>query len=174
MTPFQKIYDRFFVYVTDDFFTEVCKRPKQKELYDLLMASMPLFEFPREPFSISTKKKYEEVSYFLDQELTEEEVNILAVGMAEIWSLQQTLNIENTRHKFSGPDFKISSQASHLQRLMKLEESMRHEHRRLQMLHSRRELDPFNQYQSAFYRLATPLKNHNPRRRGVSMLRNNY
>ena len=42
-------------------------------------------------------------------ELTSEEVNILAVLMKQGWVQRQVTSIENTRMKYSGPDFKMTS-----------------------------------------------------------------
>ena len=42
-------------------------------------------------------------------ELTSEEINILAVLMKEGWVQRQVTSIENTRMKYSGPDFKMTS-----------------------------------------------------------------
>lgn len=42
-------------------------------------------------------------------ELTPEEINILALLMKQGWVQRQVTSIENTRMKFSGPDFKMTS-----------------------------------------------------------------
>lgn len=84
------------------------------------------------------------------RDLTLEEQNILAYGMVEIWLQRQITSIEVTRQKFSGVDFKLTSQASHLTKLLSLIEDVRAEHRRLQMLHSRRRVNNFGKYESTF------------------------
>lgn len=53
-------------------------------------------------------------------ELTSEEVNILALLMKQGWVQRQVTSIENTRMKYSGSDFKFTSQANHLSKLMSL------------------------------------------------------
>jgi hypothetical protein len=60
-----------------------------------------------------------EKSYF-DAELTTEEINILAILMMEGWVQRQVTSIENTRMKYSGSDFKMTSQANHLSKLITL------------------------------------------------------
>ena len=47
-------------------------------------------------------------------ELTPEEINILALLMKQGWVQRQVTSIENTRMKYSGSDFKMTSQANHL------------------------------------------------------------
>lgn len=58
--------------------------------------------------------------------------------MLQAWLQRQMTTIEQVRQKFSGQDFKLTSQASHLKTIMTLFEKTRDEHRRLQMLESRR------------------------------------
>ena len=57
-----------------------------------------------------------ERSYFAE-DLTTEEINILAIIMKEGWLNRQVASIENTRMKYSGSDFKMTSQANHLSKL---------------------------------------------------------
>ena len=53
-------------------------------------------------------------------DLTSEEINILALLMKCGWVQRQVTSIENTRMKYSGSDFKMTSQANHLQKLLSL------------------------------------------------------
>ena len=46
-------------------------------------------------------------------ELTPEEINILAILMMVNWVQRQVTSIEHTRMKYSGSDFKMTSQANH-------------------------------------------------------------
>ena len=46
--------------------------------------------------------------------LTAEEINILATYMVVEWLGQQLASVENTRMKYSGSDFKFTSQANHM------------------------------------------------------------
>ena len=52
--------------------------------------------------------------------LTSEEINILAILMMCGWVQRQITSIENTRMKYSGSDFKMTSQANHLSKLLSL------------------------------------------------------
>jgi hypothetical protein len=54
------------------------------------------------------------------EELDSEEVNILAHLMMIGWLQRQITSIENTRMKYSGSDFKFTSQANHLAKLLTL------------------------------------------------------
>lgn len=73
-------------------------------------------------------------------ELTSEEINIIAVLMMCNWVQRQVTSIENTRMKYSGSDFKMTSQANHLQKLMSLLDQCQKQSHHLQRLYKRRRL----------------------------------
>ena len=72
--------------------------------------------------------------------LTTEEVNILALLMKQAWIQRQVSSIENIRMKYSGPDFKMTSQANHLQKLLSLLSEAQRESFHMQRLYKRRKL----------------------------------
>jgi hypothetical protein len=73
----------------------------------------------------------EEIPYVLvdrsgfNVELSQEEINILALLMKQSWVQRQVTSIENIRMKYSGADFKMTSQANHLSKLLSLLEESR-------------------------------------------------
>ena len=71
-------------------------------------------------------------------ELTEEEINILALLMKQGWVQRQVASIENTRMKYSGSDFKMTSQANHLAKLLSLLTEARRDSFHMQRLYKRR------------------------------------
>lgn len=116
-------------------YMEISEEETHEECLNFLRRSVPLYEFPKAPIKVRIKDDGEPV---LNRDLTDEEINILAYGMLQIWLQRQMTTIELTRQKFSGTDFKLTSQASHLKTIMSLFEKTKDEHRRLQMLESRR------------------------------------
>ena len=58
--------------------------------------------------------------------------------MKLIWLKRQIASIENIRMKYSGSDFKFTSQASHLGKLITLQETIEKEDRHNQRLYKRR------------------------------------
>ena len=88
-----------------------------------------------------------ERSYF-KVPLTSEEINILALLMKQGWVQRQVSSIENTRMKYSGADFKMTSQANHLQKLLSLLNEAQRESFHMQRLYKRRKLDDNGKYQS--------------------------
>ena len=73
-------------------------------------------------------------------ELTSEEINILAILMKQSWVQRQVTSIENTRMKYTGADFKMTSQANHLSKLLSLLTECQRESFHLQRLYKRRKL----------------------------------
>ena len=86
-------------------------------------------------------------SYFA-AELTAEEINILALLMKQGWVQRQVTSIENTRMKYSGSDFKMTSQANHLSKLLNLLEESRRDSFHMQRLYKRRKLSGDGTYKS--------------------------
>ena len=135
MTPVSAVYDAFFGLIVDDMYMEITEEETQEECLTFLRKSIPLYEFPKAPIKVKVDEDGEAT---LNRDLTDEEINIIAYGMLLAWLQRQQTTIELTRQKFSGQDFKLTSQASHLKTIMSLWEKTRDEHRRLQMLDSRR------------------------------------
>ena len=81
-------------------------------------------------------------------DLTSEEINILALLMKQGWVQRQVSSIENTRMKYSGSDFKMTSQANHLQKLLALLSEAQRESFHMQRLYKRRKLYDNGVYQS--------------------------
>ena len=54
------------------------------------------------------------------------------------WLSQQLASVENTRMKYSGSDFKFTSQANHMQKLLQLKKDYEREGFHLQRLYKRR------------------------------------
>ncbi len=74
-------------------------------------------------------------------ELTSEEINILAILMMINWVQRQVTSIENTRMKYSGTDFKMTSQANHLSKLLSLLSECQRQSHHMQRLYKRRRIN---------------------------------
>lgn len=103
---------------------------------------------------IETDELIDGIQYYLIEhssfnfDLTSEEINILAILMMCAWVQRQLTSIENTRMKYSGPDFKMTSQANHMQKLITLlTECVRQSHHS-QRLYKRRRIIPDGRYRS--------------------------
>ena len=158
-TPFSIIYDSFLSRVTSDMYMEMTELDTLEMLQDLLINAIPRFEFPRfdifdyEPgylMGIGTYCGIESdgievpatawVGGSFNAELTQEEVNILSLSMVVEWLGQQLATTENTRLKYSGSDFKFTSQANHMAKIKVMMDSYRQECFHLQRLYKRRKI----------------------------------
>ena len=81
-------------------------------------------------------------------ELTSEEINILAILMMCGWVQRQVTSIENTRMKYSGSDFKMTSQANHLSKLLALLSECKRQSLHMQRLYKRRKTIDNGEYRS--------------------------
>lgn len=135
MTSFQEIYDRFLGKITDDMYMEWTKEDTLDDLKNILMDAIPGFEFPRfslYDFDIQTET--------FNCSLTSEEINIFALLMYNVWLQRQVASIENTRMKYSGTDFKMTSQANHLSKLITLKQEAERQALHMQRLYRRRKI----------------------------------
>ena len=175
-TYFSAVYNRFLGQITDDLYLELTPEDTLKDLQNLLINSIPGFEFPRknlydyavEVIEVSESevtpndfvinaidiegapsKVLIDKSKF-NSELTSEEINILALLMKQGWVQRQVTSIENTRMKYSGADFKMTSQANHLAKLMNLLAESRRDSFHMQRLYKRRKIGNNGQLEKSF------------------------
>jgi len=143
-TLFKTIYGRFFSKITDDMYLEYTEYDTNKDCQLMLINCLPKFEFPKQNLSyvllpVNTGDE-EDPSYF-DNDLDSDEQNILATLMMIEWLQRQITSIENTAQKFYGNSFKLTSQANHLDKLLKLKENCTSENLYLQRLYKRRKIN---------------------------------
>lgn len=157
-TLFASVYNRFLGKITDDMYMVLTPHDTIKDLQNLLIDAIPGFEFPRKvldyeilmrPINKDTANihgffvedtegnGYEDASYFI-VDLSSEEINILATLMLGGWLQRQVTSIENIRMKYSGTDFKMTSQANHLGKLLTLLTEVQRQSKYLQRLYKRR------------------------------------
>ena len=157
-TSFSFVYDRFLSKITDDMYMELTELDTYRLLEDLLISAIQKFEFPRVNLNDYEIESFEDqgeysgvesdnetvITYlytegYFNSDLTTEEVNILATYMIVEWLGQQLASVENTRLKYSGSDFKFTSQANHMAKILALKTDYEREGFHLQRLYKRRE-----------------------------------
>jgi hypothetical protein len=119
--------------ITDDMFMELTPGETDSLLKELLLNSLHNFEFPRVNIY-----DYNEALEEYNISLTTEEQNIIATYMIVGWLSQQLASVENTRMKYSGSDFKFTSQANHLSKLLSLLNNCKTNNKHIQRLYKRR------------------------------------
>ena len=177
-TPFVEVYNRFLNQITDDLYVELTLQDTLKDLQNLLIDALPQFEFPRKDlmnYTINTseiapnevtdadfviQQNYSDIEgdesvqsvtverSSFNEDLTSEEIFIISKIMLNAWLQRQITSIENTRMKYSGTDFKMTSQANHLAKLVALQDKVKQEVHHFQRLYKRRRLNVDNMYES--------------------------
>lgn len=135
MTSFNTIIDKFLSKITDDMYLELTEEDTIRDAKQYLLDAIPQFEFPR--FALYD---YNEELGVYNVDLTQEEINILAILMKMNWLDRQIASVENTRMKYSGSDFKFTSQANHLAKLLSLKTEINRENIHAQRLYKRRKI----------------------------------
>ena len=168
-TPFSKVYDSFLSKVTDDMYMELTELETFRMLQELLVSSIHWFEFPRvnindydeneiideETYSgvESENKPVKAIIYsggYFNVPLTTEEINVLSTYMIVEWMGQQLASVENTRMKYSGSDFKFTSQANHMAKILTVQKDYERKGFHLQRLYKRRKVDDNGNIVSTF------------------------
>ena len=114
-------------------------KPENELDPDDFMIGVMWGELPEDGSELIPDVLVEESSF--NAELTSEEINILAILMMVGWTQRQVTSIENTRMKYSGSDFKMTSQANHLSKLLNLLSETQRQSHHMQRLYKRRKLD---------------------------------
>lgn len=135
-TTFETIINRFLGKITDDLYLELTPEDTIRDAKQFLIDAIPYFEFPR--FALYD---YDEELEEYNIDLTQEEINIFALLMKTAWLDRQINSIEVTRMKYSGADFKLTSQANHLAKLLQAKSENLRESVHAQRLYKRRKFN---------------------------------
>ena len=152
-------------------YMELTPQDTIRDLQNLITEAIPGFEFPRknlmdyiinveeisngdemtDDFVVGEGNSDNTIivdrSYF-SADLTDEEINIIAILMMGAWVQRQVTSIENIRMKYSGSDFKFTSQANHLSKLLTLLSECQRQSHHMQRLYKRRRLNSNGVFES--------------------------
>ena len=156
MTTFREIYDSFLGKITDDMYLELTQEDTEKMLFELFEKSLHFFEFPRVDI-YDYNVELEEYNIVLSRE----EINIISTYMVVCWLGQQLASVENVRMKYSGSDFKFTSQANHMAKIQSMGKEYEREGFHLLRLYKRRKADEKGIMKSTFDSIMYPTKGGN-------------
>lgn len=138
-TPFLKVYDAFLARITADEWTlEEELAIVERDWQELLNIAIFRFKYPR----VSLEKEEVEsndnpeglkIYQFVD-DLTNDEIQLLALYMKHEWVKRCIASWENIRQLYADKDF---SQANHLDKLNKLEAAIANDVRRAEGIYDR-------------------------------------
>lgn len=124
-TPFLKVYDAFLARITADEWTlEEELAIVERDWQELLKIAIFRFKYPRVDLEVEELDKDEEKpegqlrKYQFVNDLTNDEIQLLALYMKHEWVKRCIASWENIRQLYADKDF---SQANHLDKLNKLE-----------------------------------------------------
>ncbi len=131
-TPFLKVYDAFLARITADEWTlEEVLAIVERDWQELLKMAIAQFKYPRVALDIEEIDPDENSSqlktYQFVNDITEREIQILALYMKYEWIKRCIASWENIRQLYASKDF---SQANHLDKLLKLQSTVELEIRR--------------------------------------------
>lgn len=125
-TPFLKVYDAFLARITaDDWTLEEELAIVERDWRELLKMAIGRIKYPRVSF------EFEQISgdgdnplpvYQFKDELTNDEIQLLAIIMKHEWIKRCIASWEEIRQLYASKDF---SQANHLDKLIKLEAAVK-------------------------------------------------
>ena len=174
-TKFTVVYNNFLSKITDDMYLELTEQDTKAILRQLLLAAIHKFEFPRQSLEYSymkvkridddTGEQVRDSFWGFFNPLTAEQINILSTYMIVEWLGQQLASVENVRMKYSGADFKFTSQANHMQKILQMKKDYQREGFHLQRLYKRRIQDLNGVYHSTMKKVMEPLREEFPSER---------
>lgn len=106
MTPVDKVYDAFLAKITEDEWVYWTEEEVKRDLRQLLDSALPLFKFPKHDISIQEDA--------FAEELTNDEIHILACYMKCEWLNRSILTWERIKPQYDERDF---SEANMLDKL---------------------------------------------------------
>ena len=148
-TSFDEMEDFFLAGITDDMYLELTKEDTKQILDEILLAALPSFEFPKNKNLLDVDLDSRE----FDDDLTTEEMMIIRQYMIAEWIGYQLATIDNVRQKYSGSDFKLTSQASHIKQLVAMKKEYESRGFHLQRLYCRREIGKDGSFKSTFSKI---------------------
>lgn len=107
MTPVQDLYDTFLVLIESDEWDQLEENVANIDFQHLAMAAIPWFKFPR-----CSLEWDENAEYFKDENITNTEIQIIALFMKALWLNRVIDTWENLRPYYTERDFSPAKQLS--------------------------------------------------------------
>lgn len=148
-TSFDEMEDFFLAGITDDMYLELTEEDTKQILDEILLAALPSFEFPKNKNLLDVDLDSRE----FDDDLTTEEMMIIRQYMIAEWIGYQLATVDNVRQKYSGSDFRLTSQASHIKQLVAMKKEYESRGFHLQRLYCRREIGKDGSFKSTFSKI---------------------
>lgn len=126
MTPVTNVYDAFLAKISDDEWVFWTEEERQQDLRIILDAALPLFKFPKHDISI--------IGQEFAEELSNDEIQILACYMKCEWLNRSILTWERIKPQYEERDF---SEANMLDKLYSALETEQREAKKREAIYYR-------------------------------------
>lgn len=114
-TPVQKVYDAFLVKLLEDEWLNWDEEEIKVDWKELLLGAIPFFKFPRVSLEIDG-------DYFVDENISNDEIQILANYMKCEWLNRTILTWENVKPLYEERDFSQANLLDKFKDLLEREE----------------------------------------------------
>lgn len=118
-TPFSKIDDMFLSDISDDTLLDYTEEERENILDSLRVKAITRFKACKQDLS-----DRDEVNRVFNQDLSDEVCLIISTIMRKFWLNDKIYNLELLRQRMSTKDWKLTSQAKHLQTLVELKQEL--------------------------------------------------
>ena len=115
MTSVYKVYDAFLAKMLEDEWLNWTEEEREEDWFSLLQAAIPYFKFPRVSLEIAD-------GVFVDENFSNEEVQLLATYMKVEWLNRTILTWENVKPLYVERDFSQANLIDKLKQLLEREE----------------------------------------------------
>lgn len=115
MTPIQAVYDAFLAKMLEDEWLNWDEEEIKADWKELLAGAIPFFKFPRVSLEIDGE-------YFKDENITNDEIQILANYMKCEWLNRTILTWENVKPLYEERDFSQANLLNKFKELLEREE----------------------------------------------------
>ena len=112
-TELQEIYGMFLSSITDYSIPLMSNNDFEEEMLVLLKKSIARFRFKKDI-------AIDELMGEFTRELTDEEKNILALGMVSEWVKPKIYSVEVMKMKMNSKDYQLFSEANHIDKLINI------------------------------------------------------
>jgi len=116
-SSYELVFDAFTSKIKDKLFSDLPELDAEDQMIQLLNDGLIFFKYPK----INVYDK-DDVTQIFNQTLSYHEVQIISQLMVDAWINRQINSIDIIKQKFTDRDFKMTSQASHLEALLKVSE----------------------------------------------------
>ena len=135
-TPYSVLFDSFSSKIEDPIYGNMTQLEAELDMVKLLNSAIIYFEYPK----VNVFNK-DDLNKIFAENLGIYEVEILALLMKTQWLKRQINSIYNIKQHMSDKDFRLTSQANHLNSLLELEKRTTEEINNVKIKYSYKNID---------------------------------